>query len=161
MFAAALLLYSAGNFVAKLADNFAMKGRSGSMVQIHSAPPSSLSVSGHLGESIEIRACARDLRSRADPENALVGVNRQNLAKPIPARFRYLHLRILTRQLWLIINLRRRINRLGNSIRFKTIHHFLGLSKRATDEDRAGLSWLADFRVADFFLRSETMGARR
>jgi hypothetical protein len=36
-------------------------------VQIHPAPPSSRSVFGQLGESLEIPACARDLRLRVDP----------------------------------------------------------------------------------------------
>ena len=39
-------------------------------VQIPLSPPSSPSVFGHLGESLEIYACARDLRLRMDPENA-------------------------------------------------------------------------------------------
>ena len=43
----------------------------GPAVQIPSAPPSSPSVFGPIGESLEIRACARDLRSCMDPENAL------------------------------------------------------------------------------------------
>jgi hypothetical protein len=38
-------------------------------------PPFSPSVFGHLGESIEIRACARDLRSRMDPESRSGGVD--------------------------------------------------------------------------------------
>jgi hypothetical protein len=51
----------------------------------------SLSDIGHLGESIEIRACARDSRSSMDPENALCGPNAQNPAKPIRARFGWVH----------------------------------------------------------------------
>ena len=56
-------------------------------VQISLPPPSSLSVFGLFGESLEIRACARDLRSYVDPENALGGPNPQNPAKLIRARF--------------------------------------------------------------------------
>ena len=56
-------------------------------VRIHLAPPSSPSVFGLFRESLEIRACARDLRSCVDPENTLGGPNPQNPAKPIRARF--------------------------------------------------------------------------
>jgi hypothetical protein len=44
-------------------------GQSVLRVRIHPAPPSSPSVFVLLGESIEIRACARDLRLRTDPES--------------------------------------------------------------------------------------------
>ena len=60
----------------------------------HKAQPSSPSIFGQLGESIEIRAHARDLRLCMEAENVSGGANRQNLAKPIPAKFRYLHPRI-------------------------------------------------------------------
>jgi hypothetical protein len=36
------------------------------------------------GESIEILACARDLQSRADPENLSGGANRQESGKTYP-----------------------------------------------------------------------------
>jgi hypothetical protein len=55
----------------------------GSRVQIHSAPPFSPSVVGRLGESIEIRARARDLRLRVDLESGSGGADRgtrQNLS---------------------------------------------------------------------------------
>src|ERR1700722_5960267 len=66
--------------VAKSADNFALKRRSGgSTVKIRSAPPFSLKGFGHRRESIEIRACARDLRSSADPENVSFGRISANL----------------------------------------------------------------------------------
>jgi hypothetical protein len=42
---------------------------------------------GTSGESLEKRACARDLRSRMDPENVSGGANRKNPPKPISARF--------------------------------------------------------------------------
>jgi len=38
-----------------------------SEVQIHPAPPISPAILAHFRESREIRACARDLRSRSDP----------------------------------------------------------------------------------------------
>jgi hypothetical protein len=44
-------------------------------VRIRSAPPSSPSVFGPIGESLEIRACARDLQSCMDQENALGSPN--------------------------------------------------------------------------------------
>ncbi len=66
-----------------------MKRRRGAEVQIHSAPHFSLQIRGDVRESIERSACARDLRSCADPESALVSANRQNRAKPIRARFCY------------------------------------------------------------------------
>jgi hypothetical protein len=37
-----------------------------SVVQVFLAPPSSLSIFGHLGESLEKHGCARDLVSRAE-----------------------------------------------------------------------------------------------
>jgi hypothetical protein len=40
---------------------------------------------------IEIRACARDLRSRMDPESAPGGSNPQNPPKPLPAQFGQVH----------------------------------------------------------------------
>ena len=49
-----------------------------------SSPPSSPSVFGRLGESIEIRACARDFRLRMDPESGSGGVNRGNTDIPSP-----------------------------------------------------------------------------
>ena len=52
-----------------------------------SHPHLSLQVLAVVGESLEKRARARDLRSHRDPENALGGANRENLAKPIRARF--------------------------------------------------------------------------
>jgi hypothetical protein len=51
------------------------------------APHFSLQGFGYSGESIEIRACARDLKSNADPENAYDSADRGNLAKPIRVRF--------------------------------------------------------------------------
>ena len=58
-----------------------------SRFQIPSAPPPSTQIFGDARESLEICACARDLRSCADPENAPGGPNPQNLANPIRARF--------------------------------------------------------------------------
>ena len=52
-------------------------------------PPTSLSLIGHFGELREIRACARDLPSQADPERDVVGANRPNFANPLCARFPY------------------------------------------------------------------------
>jgi hypothetical protein len=40
-----------------------------------------------FGESIEIRACARDLRLRMDPESGSGGADTEKMAKPIRARF--------------------------------------------------------------------------
>jgi hypothetical protein len=51
------------------------------------APHFSLQGFGRSGESIEIRAYARDLRSLADPENFCARQHCPNLANPIPARF--------------------------------------------------------------------------
>ena len=61
-------------------------------VQIPSAPPSSLSIFGLVGESIEIGASARDLQSRTDPESASQVAIRRNQAKVIRARFCLVHL---------------------------------------------------------------------
>jgi hypothetical protein len=58
-------------------------------VRIHLAPPTSLSLNGHFGELREIRACARDLPSHADPERDVVGTNRPKFANPLCARFPY------------------------------------------------------------------------
>jgi hypothetical protein len=55
-----------------LTDRF----RSRLTVRIHLAPPTSLSIIGHSRELREIRACARDLPSHADPERGVVGANR-------------------------------------------------------------------------------------
>jgi len=41
----------------------------------------------HFRELSEIRACARDLPSPADPERGVAGANRPNLANPLYARF--------------------------------------------------------------------------
>ena len=60
-FSPALLLLFWAEYLAKLADNFAVLVLNGPWVQIHFAPPFSPSVFGHLGESPEIPACARDL----------------------------------------------------------------------------------------------------
>ena len=59
----------------------------GLRVQILSAPHFSVQIFEDVRESNEIRACPRDLRSCTDPENASGAANRQNLAKPIRARF--------------------------------------------------------------------------
>jgi len=59
------------------------------------APHFSLQGFGYSGESIEIRAYARDLRSLADPENFCARQHCPNLANPIPARFTYLGPRII------------------------------------------------------------------
>jgi hypothetical protein len=59
----------------------------GLKVHILFAPHISRQIFGDVRESIEIGACARDSRSRADPESALVGANRQNRAEPIRARY--------------------------------------------------------------------------
>ena len=57
-----------------------------------SAPPSSPSIFGLVGESFEIGASARDLRSRMDPESASQVATRRNQAKVIRARFCLVHL---------------------------------------------------------------------
>ena len=68
-------------FVAK----FSMKTRKwGSTVQILFAPHFSLQGFGHLRESIEIRAWGRDLRSCADPENALFERRSPESGEPYP-----------------------------------------------------------------------------
>jgi hypothetical protein len=54
--------------------------------------PSGPSVFGRLGESIEVGASARDLRSRMDPESASQVAIRRNQAKVIRARFCWVHL---------------------------------------------------------------------
>jgi hypothetical protein len=87
-FSPALLLLFWSEFFAKFADNFPNKCERGPGVQIHLGPHLSPEVSAHLGESLEIRACTRDLRSHRDPENVSGALNRHNLAKPIRARFR-------------------------------------------------------------------------
>jgi hypothetical protein len=58
-------------------------------VQIPLSPPTSLSLIGYFRELREIRACARDLPSHADPERDVVGANRPNFANPLCARFPY------------------------------------------------------------------------
>ena len=55
-------------------------------------PHFSLKVFAIVGESLEKRACARDSRSRMEPENASGGAIRRNPPKPIRARFRWFHL---------------------------------------------------------------------
>ena len=73
----------------ELAYNRLSSGRreTGLKVQILFAPHFSLQILGDARELIEIGARARDSRSRADPETALVAANRQNRAKPVRARF--------------------------------------------------------------------------
>jgi hypothetical protein len=61
-------------------------------VQIPLAPPSSLSIFGLVGESIEIGASARDLRSRMDAESASQVAIRRNQAKVIRGRFCWVNL---------------------------------------------------------------------
>jgi len=58
--------------------------RAALQVQVPTAPPSSLSVFGHRGESIEKRTCARASRSLEDPESISFGGIRPNW--PIPLR---------------------------------------------------------------------------
>jgi hypothetical protein len=58
-------------------------------IRIQSAPHSSLRGLGHRGESIEFSACARDLRSSADPENRSSSANAQKSGKSSLARFCY------------------------------------------------------------------------
>jgi hypothetical protein len=58
-------------------------------VRIHLAPPTSLLIIGHFRELSEIRACARDLPSHADPRERRRGANRPNFADPLCARFPY------------------------------------------------------------------------
>ena len=53
-------------------------------VRIPPAPPSSPPVFGHLGESIEIRSYARDLRSWTDPENVSGGTSGQKIGQTYP-----------------------------------------------------------------------------
>ena len=53
-------------------------GESRSWVRIPLPPPSSPSVLVLTGESLEIRACACDLRLWMDPENVSGGANRGN-----------------------------------------------------------------------------------
>ena len=75
-------------YLAKFAGNFATKRRRGGRGFKCDADNHSVSrFSRHRRESIEIFACARDSRSRPDPENALGGPNSQNRAKPIRTRF--------------------------------------------------------------------------
>src|SRR5712671_3638133 len=56
-------------------------------VRIHLAPPSSPSIFGLVGESIEIGASARDLRSRMDPESGYGCGNRRIMPGLIRLRF--------------------------------------------------------------------------
>src|SRR5437879_5633562 len=56
-------------------------------VQIPSAPPSSLALLRHSGESLKIRAWTRQFRSIADPENGPRTPDSQIPPKPIPRRF--------------------------------------------------------------------------
>jgi hypothetical protein len=72
-------------------DRFMNALQSRLRVRIRLAPPSSPSFFGHLGELREVRAWARDLRARLDPENVSSGANRENRLNPIPARFCQVH----------------------------------------------------------------------
>jgi hypothetical protein len=78
----------------ELLDAFAwLTDRSGSRptVRIHFPPPFRPSHNGIVRESRKIGACARDLRSRTDPENVSAGANPKNRAKPIRVRFGQVH----------------------------------------------------------------------
>jgi hypothetical protein len=68
----------------------------GPRVQIHVPLHPSLSVSGHIGESLEIRARARDLRSRTDPTDTKLAegaLANQNGSTMKPARAAKRHVR--------------------------------------------------------------------
>ena len=60
-------------------------------VRIRPSPHFSLQIFGHVGESLEKRACARDLRLRTEPESVSGGPNRKKSPKPIRAGFRWFH----------------------------------------------------------------------
>src|SRR5208283_2816307 len=74
-------------------NNWLSSGRreSGLKVQILFAPHSSLRGFGHVGESLEIRACARVLRSRMEPESVSGGANLGNSPKSIRVGFGWFH----------------------------------------------------------------------
>ena len=82
---AALTFYK---LVANSADNFSMKRRSGGRQFKSTLLHISVSRFPDISENrAKKSACARDSRSRADPESALFGANRQNRAKPIRVQF--------------------------------------------------------------------------
>ena len=113
------------NCVKKTVHSAVYSAKMGPRVQIPLGPPFSHSGFGHLGESLEIYACARDLRLRMDPESGSGGADRGNTAKPIRARFCWVH---------------------GCSLTLRFIDRTEALSDRGGNFSRSIRAWVPPFR---------------